>query len=850
MATQNIQLKDGNGNLLMPKTDAAVVNFTDPTETDHVLAEKIDELTMKKVSIDFTGFNTTSMTSASTNIWGGAYTGIFVPVNAGEIYELYYTNVTGIIIPLKVLTFGTNKSYANNIATGYSTRVIIQQNTKYLFTVPSDCTVLYIQATSGQGNILPTMYRLEHISPAIAKPELKSNAYVTSDGVAKNAKKLKPLTEYYTINNLYLNNNMVWVKNTSNRSALYQVNGGDVLHLVSLPQYATYYAFIGELGTVSENAVPTKDTSCRYLLNANESIDVVVPQDTTYLWVLKQTTNGLIAPYIYKYDDDDVINFVNGSTGMNKNCYLSLGRGLYRFSLDKTEWDASSFSSVRSVFGISIDFVSLVVVMSDKFSELKKEYYAYINADSARVIIGVNGNIGDELNVNVDNVTDEFNKLIYDVAFVDGNTASKSMMVKLGEGDLIRYKLKANASSTPIKMYSRSVRDDTYLVDSITSEVDGVIEGAYMPKHDVYVVMTSVKATGFKPSFEVYNYGPSEPHKLIPPYQLIFDTDNITTVLSNEDAEASEYDNKLVNYGQIVYNNGLYYLIYQGFGTYGTPESDASSNILMAYSQNGLTWTRGIPNGISAPIPGTNVIFRRGTIVGLFATEIVNEFAICRVSDPEYPFRMFTCIRNDNPNQIQGEKHYLFKSADLANWIVIRQVENHAHDSFASLISYGDKIKIYLRMWDYTEDVDKQRMIGVMWIDMWGNVIQPPSGLFGHGLYNPAATQIGVNREIFIPTRLINTDAMHGDNTYEAYIADGEKVSWCPCYGIDSLKFQSDNDGWGWGSGIVSIGLNSYFLYGQRKVKHGDSTVTAGRSELRICPVTWLTYDSYNINGD
>ena len=158
MATQNIQLKDGNGNLLIPKTDAAVVNFVDSTKTDHVLAEKIDELTMKKVSIDFTDFNPTSMTSASTNKWGGAYTGIFVPVNAGEIYELYYANVTGIIIPLKVLTFGIDSSYANNIATGYSTRVIIQQNTKYLFTVPSDCTVLYIQATSGQGNILPTMY--------------------------------------------------------------------------------------------------------------------------------------------------------------------------------------------------------------------------------------------------------------------------------------------------------------------------------------------------------------------------------------------------------------------------------------------------------------------------------------------------------------------------------------------------------------------------------------------------------------------------------------------------------------------------------------------------------------------
>ena len=42
-----------------------------------------------------------------------------------------------------------------------------------------------------------------------------------------------------------------------------------------------------------------------------------------------------------------------------------------------------------------------------------------------------------------------------------------------------------------------------------------------------------------------------------------------------------------------------------------------------------------------------------------------------------------------------------------------------------------------------------------------------------------------------------------------------------------------------------------YYVYGQRDYKHSETTIPPAGSvtELRLCPVNWVTYNSYNTGG-
>ncbi len=532
---------------------------------------------------------------------------------------------------------------------------------------------------------------------------------------------------------------------------------------------------------------------------------------------------------------NSAVSLIGAGMTSSYNYFNVLGGHTYMVSLTKNDWGQTSISNGYSVFILNLG--GNVIRDVKKGSKPKKNYYFHVEED-ARLTIGYRADVGCDNVVSIKDVSTKFNKLIYDVHFVVNSGVATSMLVKLSEGDLVRYRVNANANSTPIKMYSRAVRNGSYLVEQIDAESGGVLEGIYIPTSDVYMVMESVVASGFTPKFEVYNYGEYEKGKCITPYQLVFDTDNQFTILSPLDEDADAVYEENIFYGQIIGYKNYFCMLYYATGT------ASGNNILMAYSEDGTTWHRGFPSGIEAPYTGTNVIFKKGSTHLEHDKEVINEFAVCKVNDSEYPYRMFANARGSS---IVGEKAWLLKSSDLAHWVPVRRITEHAHDTFPSLISYGDYIKVYLRMWDYGQSVARQRMIGEMFIDLCGNVIVPPSGIGGYGWYQPSATRIGNDKELLITTNFIASSTMKGDNTFEAYIKNGDEIRWCPCYGIDNLKKPTDNDGWGYGQGLVGIGLNQYFLYGQRNAKHD---ISFDNSELRLCPVRWITYDSYNTDGE
>jgi hypothetical protein len=114
--------------------------------------------------------------------------------------------------------------------------------------------------------------------------------------------------------------------------------------------------------------------------------------------------------------------------------------------------------------------------------------------------------------------------------------------------------------------------------------------------------------------------------------------------------------------------------------------------------------------------------------------------------------------------------------------------------------------------------------------------------------------RIGDAQDLFIPTRFFATsDIMHGDDELESYIIDKGFVRYAPSYNLDLIKERNGGadayKGWCWSSGIVGIGMTQYIVVGLRQGSHGTQ-VEASKSQIRMYPIEWITYDSYNTSGD
>lgn len=844
--------------------------------------------TISSEVVDTTNYNLIGLSTGANKKWENTYKGFVIPVNAGEVYDIIPNeNTQAIILPLNKFTWELNVSYADDIASGYSDRVVIPIGVTYTFVVPSDCVCLYVQTiVAGPTDSTPTIIKRRTVSQFDATPIVHNKNGVTSNGVFNSTYvNVLPLRIVKAINTYQLSSTMQWNQFSSSsdtrNSAIYYASEGDVIHLTAV-NGATYYAFLQATNTIQNNNFCTP-SSGRYLLLSGESVDIVAPKNTNYLYVTTFTTaNGNITPLMSKYTKtSDAVNckgFKHTILGYggNDNFYslratLKAG-GIYRVALDKQDWSITSIDNSHIWFSLLINNSYVERITKSGKGKPKSVYYFYVKEDSD-FYIAVRADAGESITLTVDEVTNEFNKQIYDVYFVDGETVSESMMVKVGIGDLVKYKLNADAEMTVIKMYSKAVRDDNYLVDSITAEEAGVLEGQFMPTSEVFVTMESVISSGFTSFFRVYNYGKAEENKIVFPYQFIVDPDGDIfdtgegggkkIIFSTDDETTTSYDDGLINYGQIIPDDGIYYMLYQAFGA----TSHKSPNICFAYSSDGLNWTKGIPQGIEAPIAGTNVIFDRSntySVIPEFAENkvVVNEFAVAVVNDINNKYRMFCAARNvpdyshDPDGTIVGMCHYLLKSNDLVHWSVVRKVTTKPHDTFSSMFCYGgDKLKIYLRMWDYNQTADKQRMVGVMWLDIWGNVIVPASGIGFRGDYSPAATRINPTQDLLLPTRFYAGEGesiMLGSDNLESYIVDGDKIRYAPSYNLDRIKdgdVEGGLNGWTYVSGLVAIGMKQYLVCGVRELSHGVSAETQ-KTQLRLYPIKWITYDSYNTSGD
>ena len=789
--------------------------------------------------------------SLNGNKWAVNYYSRTYPVVPGRKYIIKANaEYSSIIAVLK--TCYPVSGQVMDFAEGYTSRIVLSAGQEITIVMPSDAHYLVVQVTSGSGDITPASV-LEYIPRfEYAESIIPDNNPPAGKAVSSSLMALVDLTGAIQYTGTWLNGDNKW--SSARKSTIYPVTPGMVCHIKANETHDTQYAFLKSHGQGAGNNAELATGSVRENVIHGTIKEVVAPEDANYLYVYRGTASSDATPEYVKYYKNKIESLEkdmeqgfkelilegDGANAVTPNLYFKEGR-IIKIDIDNPKWKRDSISSSANLLVFNIDGTDQQVLVK-KGSTVSSQYFIKTGKN---IGFTFRADVGEKVKFTFHDVTDQYMKEVYDIAFVEDteNESMKSMSFRLNMGQKIQYRVLAGDNEEFIKVYSINVQDDTYKIDSVVAgESSELIIGEYLALRSCVVVVKSNIAIGFTPQCKVLEIGEGDKTvKMVEPYQFIVDTENMVTLLASDDEDATEYDNRVINGFSILQVGNKWYMWYMGYGSGSLP------NILMAYSSDGVNWTRGIPDGIEEPFEDTNLIFTKGVIVGEFAQECVNEFDVLKVNDTQFPFRMICNIRNASSNSVQGECMYMLKSQDGVHWSTVRKMLPTAHDTFMRSIVYGDIIKVYLRMWDYTQaSNNNKRMVGVMHCDINGQVMMPPSGLpnMTRGWYGPYAYRIGLDRELMIPTIYYpNTNDI---NIYESYICSHGDLRPAPSYGLENLKKETDNDGWGAVYSMLYANGKQYLAYEQGPHKHGE---TGARSEFRAVPIKWVTYDSSNTDS-
>lgn len=297
-----------------------------------------------------------------------------------------------------------------------------------------------------------------------------------------------------------------------------------------------------------------------------------------------------------------------------------------------------------------------------------------------------------------------------------------------------------------------------------------------------------------------------------------------TTCISTADSSANQYDNYQFSFFNVLkISDSMYYLYYTCFGEDDKENASKSSykHLALAYSTDGNKWTRGIPKGITAPISGTNLLFKQS----------VFEHHVFKVLDPSYPYRLICNYGVGKRDRIR-----LYKSADAVNFQLVRDVIMGDYDSQMTAIDKGGLIKVYLRLRTASGSSTRgNRQIGFFYMDYDGELIAPPTLAFdAESLYNASAMPLDSTRDILFPTHY---DADADTQNLTCYIVADNGVT---KVAIDTSKIISSNYQTFYVSprGIVDIGGSQYIFYMARTTQHDT---TGGASYILKAKIKYTT---------
>ena len=277
-------------------------------------------------------------------------------------------------------------------------------------------------------------------------------------------------------------------------------------------------------------------------------------------------------------------------------------------------------------------------------------------------------------------------------------------------------------------------------------------------------------------------------------YSISFEGEPIK-IMSTEDADATEIDNQVMGYFNIVkVKEDLFYLYYIAVGK-GEEIKNETYDLCMAYSTDGFHWTRGIP-GIEG---GNNIVMPQ-----------VIEQSVFMVPDEDYPFRL---IGNEGEGNLK-----MWKSKDGISFTDKKDIlTDRWHDTQNAGVVQGDRIKVYTRLWNPTAT---NRQNGVVYIDFDGNQLTKIVKLAGDYLYNAAPLQIDECYEILLPTFFNNKEGKDDSMHLKAFLVDDYFVKEIDC-GLNSKLGQ--NVGWCLVSPyLINIGGENYISFYTSSVTHDN----------------------------
>ena len=308
-----------------------------------------------------------------------------------------------------------------------------------------------------------------------------------------------------------------------------------------------------------------------------------------------------------------------------------------------------------------------------------------------------------------------------------------------------------------------------------------------------------------------------------------------TKILASDDEDASGYEDYSMSLGNVLkISDGMYYLYYYGQGKRDDHSSDARGHILFAHSTDGFNWVRGFPQGVEPPISG------EGKECLVFEEKIAEQ-QMFKVPDNEYPYRMVA-----GHSKFGADGDYIknmtsfWKSRDAIHWEYVRKIYNRCYDSQYCCIVRGSYIKCYMRTRSQGNPNPGARYVGVMTLDLDGNMVSPPTTIGLRLYYNTAATALDERRDILFPTYYVPaTNAEH----LSCFIIDGDKARKVDV-DFSNLLEEKDKQMY-FMPGIINIGEDFYIFYLTRDEVHSpdpeDSSGGQGVSEMRMAKLTFAT---------
>lgn len=278
-------------------------------------------------------------------------------------------------------------------------------------------------------------------------------------------------------------------------------------------------------------------------------------------------------------------------------------------------------------------------------------------------------------------------------------------------------------------------------------------------------------------------------------------------------------DSKIINSGQLITINGVHYCFYLGMPTSGSDEN--SYHILSAYSTDGTTWQRGFPSGVNPPVEGTARLFNEGGLI---------EHCVVKVNDANYPYRLICNKFHSSSSQTMR----MYKSNDGIHYSFMRDILSEKHDAQISAINRGNSIKIYTRIWD---SAHTNRQIGVMYIDLEGNITTKLHIALGNNLYAASASQIDLDRELLLPTWYIGVNtSTQQDAHLECYVMDGEKSKKLD---TNINQVMKSDEYWAlFCSGMISVNGQQYVAMNVWKRHHYAISGDVQQCETRLVPIS------------